>query len=712
MTKVFFNRQGFIIYLICVLALCMLIMAFALSRHKSGAVLLLAKTIDQEKMIVLAQAGVYEILAEAKIGVNDLTTEIGKSIHKFWKSSSNATLPHVVWKRGYSSDQLLISNAMADEILGGTGKITGEATIVVEKAVDSGSSSFLGSLQISVSVSAFGMHDEVIATEHRDVKIVDLSDPFIDKYALFVKSFCSGLNSPGKNLVIQGITDEKLYSFVYLGNRSYPLCAEFPAGSRGSETPPVLLDLDFRRDKNLLGGFYAPAGFKIKNAQDARASQNQLFWVKNEGIPFSNFADKFQVTSDYHRVDELRTVYENLIKACSPAADEKSSVAYPIMKEHRRAGGKPENSKIFHSLLKDCFAVWRYYYGYSDYSSIVPRDKSVFTQRHPFSGILSYFEYIKNINPQRIVGGKMPRLFGENCDTCVYVEGPAYLRFFKLALIDECDVKFSFFAGIEKAMEYPAVPMRYDPKAQTFAGKSVGAIDKMTDKLMSHPVEHLSINNFFFGTGENQQNLPTTVGGINIQGYNVFPYFNPQLETVSHFYQTAKDFIADRVKEIDGRKVLDLDGISLIVGVDGFPLKLHEIGEYRGKGMIAMFRGNCTISDLQPMSDSSLRIYLMNGRLLVTSPNSDVTIRASLIATTYFPDNSLPNPDLEGSILGEGKNIHIIGNLLIDNLFDLSGIKKLMITHDYGLYFSAYPVRVSIGPTKTYLAFDYRGKNG
>jgi hypothetical protein len=157
---------------------------------------------------------------------------------------------------------------------------------------------------------------------------------------------------------------------------------------------------------------------------------------------------------------------------------------------------------------------------------------------------------------------------------------------------------------------------------------------------------------------------------------------------------------------------LDLDGISLIVGVDGLPLKLNEISEYRGKGMIAMFRGNCTISDLQPVSASSLRIYLMNGRFLISSPDSDVTIRASLAATTYFPDNSLPSPELEGSLLGEGKNVHIIGNLLIDNLFDLSGIKTLKITHDYDLYFPAYPVRVSIGQTKRYLAFDYRGKSG
>ncbi|MBU1106042.1 MAG: hypothetical protein KKB51_05180 [Candidatus Riflebacteria bacterium] len=707
------DRKGFILYLVCALALCLMILAASLNRFKAGAVLQLAKTIDQEKMIVVATAAINEMLAGIKENINNPATPAGKCVYDFWKKSIKAVPNQLtLWKSSYAEGQLSIANQMATEYLGPSGSVSGEASLVIRETIGPGMPSYIGLVQLVARVQTEGLQSEVTVKEHRDLKIVDLSDPFLDKYALFVKSFCKSLNDPNVRLIVNGISDPVKYSFIYLGNRAYPACLEFPSGSMGAQTPPVLLDLDFLGDRKLLGGFYQPGGFQAKNKECSQASINKLFWVKKPALNFKPFADKFSVSSDFHRVPELADLYKGLIESCKPAADNQSSVVYPIMKEHNRVGGRLENSKVFHSLLKDCFETWQYHYGYSDYSNVVPVNKDSLTQNNPLSGIMSYFEHIKNLNPQRLAGGKMPALFGENRNICAFIEGPVYLRFFKLAFLDTCSIKFSLFAGMSSNIDFPAIPMRYEAKAFTFSGKSVGQIDKMTDKLMSHPVEHMSINNFFFGSRANSE-VPTTAGKTKIQGYEVFPIFDPSLTTTSHFYLTTGEFLKSRLKTIDGQKVLDLDGISMIAGTDGESLDLSTITKYRGKGMVIVFRGNCMLGNLAPSSvkENSLKLYLMSGRFIVTTSGQKATIQASLVATKYFQNNAQADPAQEGGFLANGKDVHIIGNLVVDNLLEMSNCKYLKITHDPQLFFPEYPVRVSIGQVKSFFTLDYTGKD-
>ena len=97
---------------------------------------------------------------------------------------------------------------------------------------------------------------------------------------------------------------------------------------------------------------------------------------------------------------------------------------------------------------------------------------------------------------------------------------------------------------------------------------------------MSHPVDWLSINNFYFGPGENIDNKDNSISG-GMKGYNVFHYLDPKLRTVSSFYMNAGDFVKDRVKIINGENVLDLDGISVIYGKDSESRRLGRAVEHR-----------------------------------------------------------------------------------------------------------------------------------
>ncbi len=100
----------------------------------------------------------------------------------------------------------------------------------------------------------------------------------------------------------------------------------------------------------------------------------------------------------------------------------------------------------------------------------------------------------------------------------------------------------------------------------------------------------------------------------------------------------------------------------------------------------------------------------MLGRFQLASEGSVAKIRASLVATTSFSDNSTYNPGMEGGIDFNDCSLDLMGNLVVDNLFEMRNLPKngfMRITHDPELYSPAYPVRASISPTKSLLAVSY-----
>ncbi len=708
------GRKAFVLYLVCAMALALSILVVSLNFFKRGAVTQLSKTIEQERMTTLAQAGVNEMLAEVKSQVNDRKSGIGKALYQLWATNTPVSSAMVLKKLSFSASDLGETQRLIRENLGHSGEISGEASIVITQSIGQGRQSFLGYVHFVATIKAQGIQERIRVKERRELKVVDLSDPFLDKYALFVKSFCESLNDPKKRLVVQGIKDPEKYSFVYLGNRSYPKCAEFPNGSKSSPTPPVILDLDFKEDRKLLGGFPNPGPFDAKDSKLRQASADNLFW-RSSPIPVKNFVGNFSIQEGFHKIREFRDLYQEFIKVLQSQDQPEGSIGFLVLNDYNNKanGGKtPENTEIFRSMINSLLKEIQYHYGYSDFLRVFP-DSNQFTKEYPFTGILDYFQSVLDpnsptCNPSRLRGGKMPMMFGENRDTCTFVEGPVQLRFFKVAFIDECSFNLEGFQSLKYSMAFPYMKMGFEPQPQTFVGRNRPPLDKFTDNLMSHPI-HWPINALFF---DSQQVLPTTVNKSKVEGYDIFPKFEPSLKTVSHFYLTAKDFLDDRVKNIGGKEILDLDGITLILGIDGRALDLSGVRNFQGKGTIMIFRGNCQLGELLPApgSESYLKVNLMCGRFFVPSNSGETNIQASLVATTLFPDNSQPDPKSEGGLYLGGGNVTVAGNLVVDNLLELSDLKeqnRLKIVHDPGLYFPDYPVRVSLGKVKSAFAVDF-----
>lgn len=704
-------RRGFVLFFVCVFALMMMVLLIGLNVHKSGEILQLSRSIEQERIVFLVQAGINEMLAGVKAGVNDRNTQIGREIAEFWKLNP-AGGNKVIYEAEIPAARLPVANGLVRDYLGASAEISGRISITVIDKIAAPRPSYIGYLEIVGKAKSRDV-PEIRLKERREIRIVDLSYPFVDKYALFVKSFCRQLSHPKKKIIVKGIApdDPGIYSYVYLGNRSYPPCPEFPQGAKSAKTPPVLLDLFFRDDHHLLGSFYRPAPFQTVDPRFEQVSAGNFFFV----IPpfdFKTIANSYSVSTDFHNTPELVNIYKSILKTSSNYAGTEGTLGYMIAKDYQKAGGNPGNSEVFRSMVYSLMQNWKYQYGYTDYASIAGDSGSSFVKEHPFSGIGEYFVEYSTRNPQRLVGGKMPVLFGEGRDIPVYVEGPVFLRFFKIAFLDQAKVKFELFGGETMDVTFPPVPLFYEEKPETFAGKTCSPqIDERTKVLMSAPIESLSVNNLFFGANVKKPKTPTSVSG-GVEGYDVFPAFDPTLRSVAHLYKSVGDFVNERIKMIGGKKVLDLDGVSMILDPAGAPLDLSSVEKYRGKGRIILQRGNCIVGNLSPISlhADTLGIYLMFGNIVVKSSASVVSIYASLAASTNFRDNSSSSVSAESGIDCGGKSVNIYGNLFVDNLFDLRTLPdggKLTIVHDPNLYFPAYPVRVSIGEARSLMAVDY-----
>lgn len=729
MVRSFYNKKGFILYIVCALAIGLFILITGLSKFKSGAVLQLSKSVTQEKMIVVAQAAINESLAKIKNEINKKDTDIGKSLYDYWK---NYKEPGTIYQKSLSKSELKASSKMAKDFLGAKNDVSTIITIsTTEKIIDNPQNpsviSYTGLVTITGKVSCDNLKNAVSITETHDLKITDLSFPFLDKYALFVKSFCGNINDNESNLVIEGVSgangDKKIYSFVYLGNRNYPKCDEYPNGSKGDKIPPILLDLNFLTDYRLLGQSEPKKlSFDLKSAESKELSKDNFFMVPNK----ISFNDKFasalntgNYRTKYAKTKEIMATYIGLYESCLKVYTGYPSMATTVVNDYMNCGQDITQSGVFKQLLDELFPLWTYYYGYTDYNHICPELNNGFGLMPPFHGLAPYFEEMGKKNAFKMIGGSMPALFGADRKTPVYVDGPVYVRFFKVGLIDESTVSFNTSGSSQGLpVDFPSIGCvwenRKDSENTTFSGDDVGRIDAMTHQLMSHPVDWLSINNFYFGSKENVQRTNKVSGGP--EGYDVFHYLDPELRTVSTYYDTVDDFFKERIKEVNKQKILDLDGISVIYGKDqkNLDFDIEEISKYQGKGMIISAAGNCVFGNELLPSDGPndyLKIWLMGGRFYTKEGLSESTIQASLISTVEQQDNSSAEMNAEGGFFTNGTTTNIIGNLIIDDLFDMTDKKNFVITHDPKIYSDDYPVRVSVGAPKKYYMIDYQGKD-
>ena len=718
------KRRGFILYVVCALAIGLFILIAGLNKFKSGAVLQLSKTVTQERMIVVAQSAINETLAAVKADINDVGTSVGSTVKQFWFSKKEA--PAQIWAANYAGNTLRASKTVADESFGNKGSVSCEARLYAdEKIVEGTVTSYTGHLVLVGKVSCDGVKDAVKITEVHDIRITDLSFPLLDKYAFFVKSYCSNFNTNEKRFIIEGVKgkDKQSYSFVYLGNRNYPSCTDYPEG--GSKHPPVIVDLDFEKDKSLLGGFYHEnAEFNIKDADLRAKTKGQFFYTSQ--LDFKKIQDKYDKKKQFFNTRELEITYLSLVESARKNFNQAvamygdkayNSNTYQIINDFNNAGGQAKNSEVFWSIIEDLMPVWKYYYGYTDYNHIYPEDETSLGATHPFTGLVSYFNEYKKKNVSKVKGGSMPEFYGEDRKRPVYIDGPVYVRFFKVGMMDQVVINLTLqYGGLSFEVPIPSVACVWEkPEDGTYSSQYIGDIDGVTGMLMSHPVDWLSINNFYFGDAENVDNKDSVIltnEGWK-KGYKISHYIDEQLRTVSNFYINSKDFIKDRIKNINGEDVLDLDGISVIYGEDKAKLDLSSIKKYRGKGMIVSYMGNCVVGDLIPSNESLdyLKIMLMGGRFVVDETKNSSTLYGSFISTAKNGNRASCSPNQEGGFFTKHIPTTIVGNLIIDSLFDMRDKKYLKIIHDPKIYQCEYPVRVSVGAPKAEYVLDYKGKD-
>ena len=554
--------------------------------------------------------------------------------------------------------------------------------------------SYIGHVDIISTLKTTTIKNSVEITERREIKISNLSDPFLDSYALYVKDYNISYNL-AKNLVVNGIkSGDEIKSYVYLGDRYKPSCPD---------CKNILLDINFERDKNLpiFKNNYKTTGFNsIIGKED---SVNNFFWtVKlslNRFFPEKFTADNLALFQQIQNISaQLDGYWEIVVKAHNDLMTGQYGsgglgyvdVGAVSMYEDAYRSGETEFKRSFLETFRN---VWKYYFGYTDYSHL-----KIISDKKPFYGLNTYFLTLAD-DCIRKIGGSMPAFFGEDRQTPVFIEGPVYLRFFKLAFVDWAEGEAIF--GMRPKCDY--YQLDYSTDLGSLSNKPV-SLDSFTNILGSHPIDDRSmkkipVNALFFGDEEVTLNPKE-----GIDGKDIFPRLNDS-KLVTHYYIGPGDFIFDRVKNYEGKNVIDLDGICVVTG----NLDLSEEEFYKGKGILLVI-GNCLLGNLKPINDdlanNYLKIYCTNGSFGINGQEAEIT---AILAAMYQSDSQTSAETSLGIDL-DNKKVTINGSLLVDSLPPNLSKTDLTINHNDKIISNEYPVRVSVGSTKCYYNINYSGR--
>lgn len=714
------TRRGFALSIVLVLLLGMSLLLLALSRFQQGAVVQLGRMVEQERLQAAAQAGLADITARLQDELNDPTTPAGALVSAVFADPDLLVAPDgpVTWNRtlSFPPSRLADATRVAALTVGRPVTLTGEARLQVTEKAGVLPPSYVGFVETTAKVEGDDL-PVTVGRERREIRLVDLRDLFLDKYALYVKNFCVNLNHPRRRLVVEGLQKDGAVSRVYLGNRFYPRCPEFPQGEESAANPPVLLDLDFQEDQALIEDFLTPGKvFPVREPPAVEAARGQFFHVRDPYVRFETIRQRFQLP-EFYSIPEVRDFYKMVIDKSRPHGSVQNSVAYEIMKDFRQAGGKPENSALFKAIVETCTKGWDYHYGYTDYSHLVSPDgdPAGLLGVSYFSGIAPFFEEYRQFNIQRLTGGKMPLLFGPARGQGVLVEGPAFLRFFKVAFFDHFVTDLPAM-GQTFTLNIAEVPLKFRRPGQPadFASREIGTFDDLglETALMSRPVDELPVNNLFFGESRPREAPQGTNGRRG--GDDIFPVLDAQLRTVSRLFRDTEEFARHAVRPgPDGHPRLHLDGVTVILGRDGRALDLTGVSTYAGRGTIVLLRGNCLLANLRRANGPStdfLRLSLMNGGFTVRGGGQPVTIEAALLATTLRPGRREDSLGFEP----DHHQVTIVGQLVVDDLLELVHVdeaRPLRIVHDPALFLPALPPRrASLGPVRSGVHTSFAGE--
>ncbi len=516
------RRSGVVFFVVLAVFLVMGLLAFALSTFKGGAIEQLSKSIDQNRLAMLAQAANNEITGILRSQAN-LHTPGGteNSFYKLFREpirqdqTAPITLPHAVkiFPDNYTP---VLTQDLATKA-GYKISITSQATLVLEQRTKvSGTSGFSGYLEIiSRAVHQAGDQTKIEIKERRDLKIVDLRH-FFDRYALFVKHYSPDWNNPRRRITIQGIPNPDfargLYSSVYVGNTYYPKCREFPAAP-GAEPPRLWFDVNYAEQRHLIDPLMGipdtateraafpgiestpfKVFFKVKNAKywDIARFDMPAFYkviqIKKQFVDLVNRSARAILGgTDFVSGPALVTRCRN---AMNSSNSNSNSAAWSVCNDFQAnvdgTGYDYSNCDAFKQMVQTCADNWVYRWGYSDAAAIwdlngtsrlaVP---SVLMDDIRLIGLATQSALTSNIgpwmsqnlrpdndssnppfNPERAYVGKMARLFGPANRTPLLVEGSAFMRFFKVAYFDEVNATFTLLNTQVPCILAP-VPLEY-----------------------------------------------------------------------------------------------------------------------------------------------------------------------------------------------------------------------------------------------------------
>ncbi len=705
------RRRGFLIYIVLSSLLLVGILAFSISSFKRDAVEQLSRTVDQNRLLILAQGGTAEILGILRYQANLYASPMWKTFRSVFAEKD--PLAGGPWKKtvDFPPGALPAINAIAGTLRGFKVKVEGRIKLVFLERSNTNPVSYSGFIEVQARASAGGNY-LMEAKERREIKLVNLQD-FLDKYALFVKGFVPDYNDRNRRLRVEGLASKKTYSWIYLGNRDYPQCLEFPSGElapgANGSLPPILLDVDFVQDSQLLSGFaQGSVGFPGKAPLlDSSSTMGKMFWITQSPIKFSSLAGNFKM-DDFFPVSQLREYYRVTIGEASLKAQgstNQNSTAYPIAQDYLANRNNYPGSTAFKALIQTCMDSWEYKYGYTDYMHLFPDNKADSAMGHyPFNGVASYFTEYQDYNNWRILGGRMPAFFGEKRNTATMIEGQAYVRFFKIAYFDPFVTTMNCL-GSDIQVEMPPLPLHFARKGKQddFQNREIPKFSGNEKWLMSRAVEEFPINRFFFPKETKPRPEPEQYGS-KVPGADIYPANDPLMDAFE--FDTGADLVRERtVLDGSGRKILDLDGQMQVNKGD---LDLSGVNLFRGRGVIVVVNGNCRIGNFQrmdPGSGDSAKIYLTHGNFEVTSAGQSVKIEASLVALALGAGAKRPY-----MFCCNNKDVHILGNLVVDYLpidFNNRGIgRELLIEHDPRLFAPSDPFRVSIGQVRTMFSIN------
>ncbi|NLI79820.1 MAG: hypothetical protein GX442_25670 [Candidatus Riflebacteria bacterium] len=729
------DRRGFVTYMVFALFLGAVIFATAIWSMKRGAVELFSRSLDQHRLTMLAQSATTEMAAilraEAnRVGAGEPADHLGPLLRSLGTPQVTDKPPAspFVRRRVFQAADLPLTNALAERLAGGGVRLSGVATVVLTSRARLPLPSYLGHIDLVGTV----VRTDTRATlaelrERRDLKVANLRD-FFDKYVLFVKNYGFDYNCPDPKLVLEGLDGGStgVVSRAYFGNRFYPACPEFDPRPASA---PVLFDLDIQADEALVplllgkltgaapgGTGIQPAGFPAREERVRQASANQLFHVLPAPVKFSDLYKSCGFAfEDFYQVSQIRELYEKVI--LEPARKQGSvnpdTVSDAVLKDFAACGGDYGKSKIFRALVETCVNHWAYHFGYTDARHLWSRagmgPPTPFVSQPPLTGLQDFAREYNAYNRERTFRGAMPIVFGPGRDRPVQVEGPVFLRFFKLAFFDGFSASFPLLGG-NVDVDFPAVPLPFQApdKPASFLTRPLSPpVGGLEPCLMSRDCTGFPVNRLFF-----QDAVPFPPTSTGVKPADLFPALDRQ--AFSRFFRSGEDLCRGMVVEESGERVLLVDGIMYVERGD---IDLSTIRRYRGQGMIYLgFRGNCHLGSLRRTGPGdTLRIFVQDGGFVVRSPEEQVRIEASLIATTCLPGGGKRDPraiDNQGKLIPNGKGVEIVGNLVVDYLFlkhPTFGVppgKVLKIIHDPLLFEPLDPCRVSLGTVRTLWALQ------